>query len=324
MDLKTKLLIILESVIIVGLIFLIGYKQIQLSESNLQLKGVTEQKELAESIVRSQSSLVSKKDLEDFAAKNNANLDVIKQDLEKLSAKLVAVNVVKVNSVGQKQNNIPSTSNGETNPSPTTEDRYGYLKLQQNLLLFETFQNTKVPLGQVGFSAWQKDPWSLTLHPREYKVVNVIGTDENNKTYVYNRFTISVDNKEYDIKVSKSETKTEMPTAKFTFFNPKLFLTAGGGINVSEAPVKASANIGLSLGLMSYGKFKTNPDISILHIGAGYQSLSERPNFHLNPINFNVGKLIPGEVVSNTYVGPTIQVDTKGSIYTGLNISVGL
>lgn len=74
---------------------------------------------------------------------------------------------------------------------------------------------------------------------------------------------------------------------------------------------------------MSYGQFKTNPAISVLQVGVGYETSTARPVAILNPVNFNIGGILPKGLANNTYLGPSLQINTAGNIITGANLSIG-
>jgi hypothetical protein len=100
-------------------------------------------------------------------------------------------------------------------------------------------------------------------------------------------------------------------------------MTGGGGINFAQLPVQGSANAGIVLGIMSYGRYKTNPDISVLQLGAGYQTGTGNATVILNPVAFNIGHLVNTTLINNTYFGPSLQLDTKGKFLGGLNLTIG-
>lgn len=330
MSLSTKILIWLGVVLTLGILGFIVFKQIEISNKQAAIETqVVLQKQLVDNIVRSQSTYASKGDIEQFIKDNGVNLKAIQDDLNKLDANVDAVNAIVVASSGQHGSNIPSTGTGNTNPNPVDPkdpDPWGYQKKEQSLSLNENFDQTQVPIGKVGFSAWQQSPWSMDILPREYHVINVIGKDENERDYVYSKFSVKVSDKSYDVKIASAETKQEFPAAKFSFWNPRLFLTTGGGVNLSKIdPVNGSFNVGGAIGIMSYGKSKPNPDISVLQVGAGYESNKSEFGVIINPVNFNVGKLIPtGGLINNIFVGPSTQITPSGSVFVGANVSVGL
>ena len=306
----------------------IVYKQIEIGNRQQAIeKQIVAQKELADNIMRSMSQYATKGDIEKFAKDQNVNLEAIKKDLDSLNASVTAINEVVVVSRGQSKTGVGSTStNPNPNPrpiDPANPDPFGYQKDRQELALSEQFENVNVPFGKVGFSAWEKSPWDYTVYPRQYNLTNVIGTDENQRHYVYNKFAVKVGEKNYDIKINQAQTLEEYPEAKFSWWNPKLHLTIGGGLGVSSLPIKGDAAIGVTIGIMSYGKYKTNPDLSILEVGAGFQFGSERPAVIINPINYNIGKLLPGNIANNTYMGPQMQITTEGSVLLGAGIGLG-
>lgn len=287
---------------------------------------MTSQKQLVDGITRSLGTYATKQDMEQFAKDSNVNLDAIKKDLASLNSSLTAMNSAVVISVGQSGNNIPSTST-TPNQNPSTSgngDPYGYQKNIQNLHMDEKFSdNTQVPIGDVSFDASKPAPWGVNIKAREYQATTTLGVDENQKYTAYNNFSVTVDGKKYPITITNSKLIQQFPQAKF-YFNPRLFITAGGGVDLAHLPaVGGSFNVGGMVGLFSYGKFKTNPDISILQIGAGYQSNRNEFTAIVNPVMFNIGAVIPGDLVKNTYIGPSVQITPSGSAYVGGNVSIG-
>jgi len=336
MSLSTKILLIVMGVLLFGSMSFIIYMQVQNSNRQAAIEtSMIAQRDLIDGIVRSQSQWTTKADMEKFITDNGVNLKAIQDDMDKLNAQVTAVNVIVSASNGQHGTNVPSTGPGNTNPNPTVPtcpdgtvcpnaDPFGYMKTEQTLALNEDFGKVKVPFGKVGFSAWQKAPWSVDINPREYHVASVIGTDENQRLSVYNKFTMKVDGKDYEVPIKTAITQQVYPDAKFSFWNPKLFITTGGGINVTSLPVNGTFNAGGTFGFISYGKYKTTPAISLLQVGAGYSSNKNEFAVIVNPVNVNIGGIFPAGVVSNTYVGPSVQITPSGSVFVGANLSIGL
>lgn len=324
MSLSTKILLILGAIITIGLLGIIVFKQFEISARQQAIEAqVVQQKELVDNIMRSQSSYATKDDIDKFIKDNGVNLQAIQDDLDKLHAEVTAVNSVVVTSNGQHINNVPTSSTGSKNPNPvdpSNPDPNGYLSKQQNLDLNEDFSGTKVPIGQIGFSAWQKDPWSVNILPREYHVVNVLGTDENQRTYVYNKVTIKAGDKDYDIKISHAQTEQEYPEAKWSWFNPRLYMGADGGVNIGS--IKGEFTPSINVGVMSYGRYKTQPDFSILGVGVGYGTISKNAQLVITPVTYNIGKHIP--LMNNTYIGPSLQIGSNGDISVMTGVRVGL
>lgn len=333
MSVLTKVLIFLGSIIVVGALAFIIYTQVQISKKQLAIEtSMVAQKALVDGIVRSQSSWATRDDVEKFIKDNNVNLKAIQSDLDKLHADVTAVNVVLTNSIGQTGTNIPSTGTGGTNPTPPpvhtcpdgtpcpNTDPYGYQVKTQLLSLNENFGTIQVPIGSVGFSAWQKAPWSVDIKPREYGVTSVVGTDENQRMYFYNKFSVTVDGKPYDLPIKTATTQQVFPEAKFSWWNPRLFLGADAGLNLSH--IQGEFTPSLNVGIMSYGKYKTQPDWSILQFGLGYGVVSQKLQVIVTPVAYNFGPHIP--LMNNAYIAPSLHVGTDGSISIMGGIRVGL
>jgi hypothetical protein len=327
MTIVNKILIICCVLLGVGLVSYMIYNQEVIKKQNTQLQSqVVAQQQLIDGIVRSQSQYASAADLAKFAADNDINLKAIQTNLQSLNSQLSSINVITADSSGQIATNVSSTSTGPANPNPVaagTSDPFGYMKNEQQLALNEDFGTLKVPFGTVGFSAWQAAPWNINILPREYNVDTVVGVDANERQTFYNKFTVDIGGKTYDIPIKKATTEQRLPKATFSWWNPKLFLTAGGGLNITSLPVNGSFNVGATMEIMSYGIYQTSPTLSILQLGAGYQSNKNQFTAIINPINYNVGKLVPGNLANNTYLGPSIQFSPNGNVFAGLNISMG-
>ncbi len=335
---STKIVLLRTAVIfciitIFSLLVLIIFNQIESNKKQLAIEQqIVNQKELLDGIVRSQSEYMSKKDLESFIKDNNLNLKAIKSDLDKLKADVVAINIVLVGSLGQKGSNIPSSSTGPKNPDPIPEpkcpdgtvcpniDPFGYLKSQQNLSLNEDFGTVKVPIGSVGFSAWKDKPWNIDIKPREYNIASVVGKDENQRHYFYNKVTVNVDGESHELPIKSAATKEEYPEAKWSIWNPRLFVGVDGGVGVN--PVEGKFTPSINLGIMSYGQYKNQPDFSVLQFGAGFDAVSKTPQLIVSPGAYNVGKHIP--FMTNMYVGPSVHVGTDANVSVMMGVRVGL
>ena len=335
MPLYAKILIILGSILIFGLLGFIIYNQQESAKRQAAIESqIVLQKELVDKIVRSQSEYTSKKDLEEFIKNNGIALSAVKKDLDKLNAQVDSMNIILITSSAQKVTNLASSSTGPENPDPVVPmckdgtpcpnaDPFGYLKVQQNRTLFEDFGQLKLPIGSVGFSAWKDKPWTLDIKGREYNIATVVGKDENQRSYFYNKVTVNIDGTNYELPIKQALSKQEYPSAKWHWWNPRLFLTSGIGVSVNELS-SVSLNMGATVAPISYGKFKNNPDISVMQVGIIYQTKSQKPALLINPINFNIGKVLSLNVINNTYVGPSVQLDITKNIFAGINVSVGL
>lgn len=336
MPLSTKIVAIISAICFLILGGFIVYKE---HESAAQLKAMTEQmtsqKQLADNITRSMANFVTKDNMDSFAKDNGVKLDTIRKDLATLGSSLTAMNKVAIDSSGEKATNLPSTSttpnttatttpptvtcDGKQVPCPNT-DPYGYSKNIQNLHLDEEFANNdNVPIGDVSFDASNAKPWSVNILPREYSSITTLGVDEDQKYTAYNNFSINVGGKKYPINVTNAQLLQQYPSSHFTFW-PRLFLGLDGGVTV--VPLQPEMTPNLSLGVIGYGKYRTQPDLSILQVGVGYGVVSKNFQFTLMPISYNLGKNIP--LMSNFYVGPSVSMDIQGHFTAGIGLRVGL
>lgn len=338
MTIQTKILIAVASLLVFGALVFIIYTQHQLHTQQTQIQTqMVAQQQLIDGIVRSQSQYASKADIDAFAKQSDINLKAIQDNLDKLGAQVASINVISTNSDAQNGTNLPSTGTGPVNPNPTTPttitcppggsvtcpniDPFGYQKAQQNLALNEDFGTLKVPFGTVGFSAWQQNPWDVHVAPRDYTVDTVVGTDENERQYFYNKFSVTTNGQTYEIPIKTATTKQQVPTAKFSWWNPRLLLGVDGGIGLN--PVRGEFTPNVSVGIMSYGQYKTTPDLSVLEVGVGYGTISQRPQLVVTPVAYNIGKNVFSPLMNNTYIGPSLTVGTDGNVGVNLGLKVG-
>ncbi len=329
-------LIAISVLLIIGGIAFVLKKQYDILTKQSEIeKSTVQQKQLQNDIIRSQAQYVSKQDLEKFSKDININLDVVKDDLKKLNGNVVGINNFITSSKGYTDTNrgsdgtIPRNDSHTDSTSPTNTanvlcsqcDKYGYLNNTQLLKLEEKFPDINIPFGSASFSAWKDKPWSLTMFPRDYRVTTVIGTDENGRHYTYNKFSIVSNGKPYDVKIAESKFLEEYPEEKFSFWNPRLYMGFDAGFNLGQSNVSLSP--GLHIGLMSYGKTKIAPSWSFVQIGFGYDFVNERPNFILTPAAYNIGRKI-NPLMENTYIAPSISLDTAAKFTVSLGLRVGL
>lgn len=327
MKLSTKILLIVAAILIVAVLAFIVYKQVEISSTQKAIEtNVVSQKQLVDGIMRSQANWSTREDLDKLIKQNGINLKAIEEDLDKLQAKINAINIAIAISNNQVGTNIPTTPGQVTNTKPIdpkNPDPYGYFTRQQLLALTEDFGTIKVPIGSVGFSAWQKDPWNYDIKGREYHLNTVVGTDENQRQYYYNKFVIKVDGKDHVVPIKEAITKQVYPESKWYWWNPRLFIGMDGGISVTATnSVNGEFTPNFNVGIMSYGRYKNQPDFSILQIGLGYGVVSENPQLVITPFAYNIGKHIP--LMNNTYIGPSLSVGLDGNVYVGTGLRFGL
>lgn len=325
MTIVEKILISILAVLVIGALVFIIYKQNEISVRQQAIETqVVSQKDLVDGIVRSQSQWTTKDDLDKWITSGGVNLKAIQADLNKLHAEVSTANQISVVSSGQNVHNVKSSGTGAVNPVNTATDTYGYLKKAQLLDLHENFGNIQVPIGQVGFSAWQSSPWSINILPRNYKITNVIGTDENQRTYVYNKVTVKSGDKDYNVKITSAQTKQEYPDPKWSFWNPKIFLGVDAGVSIQQPIVKliGQATPSLSFGFITYGKYKNTPDLSFAQVGLGIGIADIKPQVVITPVAYNIGKNVP--FISNTYISPSLGIGINGSFNVMAGIRIGL
>jgi len=335
MNLLTRILLAIGGVAVVGALAFIIYNQHQISVQQAAIQTqVVAQQQLANNITRSMAEWTTKADLQKFADANSVNLQTIQDNLNKLGASVDAINVVTTTSTGQvltnqgstgtiKNPNAPPpdtvTCDGKQIPCPNA-DPYGYQANEQVYALNEKFGTLSVPFGSVTFNAAQATPWSENIPPRTYKNTITLGTDENQRIYPYNTLSVSVNGKDYPLPITTAQFQQIYPAPKFTFWNPRLYLGLDGGLDLTAMTGTAGPSINLQI--MSYGKFKNQPDFSILQVGAGFDMVNKRPNFLLTPAAYNVGQHIP--LMNNLYIGPAIGFDTAGHWSVLGSLTVGL
>jgi hypothetical protein len=334
-----KILIFIGMILTLGAMGFIIYNQINISKQQTAIQNqVIQQKTLIDGLVQSANTYTTKADLDNFISQNTNSLKAIQDNLAALGASLTAANVVTANSQGQVATNVASTSTTPSGTKPATtvtvacpsggsvscptSDPFGYLSNLQTLALNENFATLQVPVGSVSFSAWQANPWSVNLLPRQYNVTSVIGTDENQRVYVDNQFTVKTNNKTYTIPITTAQTQQVYPTAKLSWWNPEVFGGADVGLSLNKFPsINGEFAPSVNFGFVTYGKYKTSPDWSFGQVGASYGVVSKRVMVDVTPVAYNLHTVLP--FLHNTYVGPSLHVSTDGSIYGAVGLRVG-
>lgn len=323
-----------------GALSFIIYKEIEHSNNQTLIqKQVVEHKQLLDNIIRSQSEYTSKSDMEKFAKDSGINLKIVKEDLDKLNASIVAINTLVVKSTAQSSTNIPSTSIGVKNPVPIIpltveckdgekftcpkEDKYGYLSSEQKLSLSEYFGDVKFPLGDVGFSSWKSSPWSVELPSREYHITSILSEDSEKRVFIHSQFTITSGEITTTIPIETSKVMQEPPIAKLSWWNPRAFITAGPIFDLKDFP-RAAVSTGITAAVISYGRYTVQPELSFMQLGISYLSNPSSLAFTINPIAYNIGGLFPSTLVRSTFVGPSLSIGLHGEMFAGISFSIGL
>jgi hypothetical protein len=339
MSVLVKVLIFAGAILAFGALGLIIYNQINISKQQTAIQQqVIQQKTLVDGLVQSSNRYTTTADLNSFIQQNTNDLKAIQANLSSLGAKISAANVVTSNSNGQSSINLPSTNTGgTTNPNPVVgttvncpsggsvtcpvNDPYGYQQKQQTLAVNETFGSLVVPFSNVSFSAWQQAPWAVSTYPRQYSVASVIGTDTNQRIYVDNKFTVTVNGKNYNLPIN-AQTQQVYPSAKLNWWAPQLFLSVDGGLSLNKFPaIQGELTPSLNFAFINYGKYKYQSDWSFAQIGAGYGTVSHKVMFNITPVAYNLGNVLP--LIHNTFIAPSIQLDTSGTVYGMLGLRLG-
>jgi hypothetical protein len=334
---KTKIILIACILFLLGiLIFLTcSVREIKQSLKESQEKLATntiQMKDLEDSIKRSQSSYVTQGSLE--KSLSELGMDKVKEDLDSLDAKLVAINKILTKTPGLYITNVPSTG---SKPKPPSEpfippqlpcvsgtcpnpDVYGYLNNEKILSIDEPFENMAVPFGKTSFKAWQEKPWTLQIFPRGYHVSNVLSQNEDGQYIVHNKFEIEVEGKKYPVKISESTTTQEVNDSEF-WFNPKLYLGIGAGVTVTPE-LRAEVVPSLNVSMFSYGPNKKESTFSMLGVGISAHTQNLAPAISISPVNYNVGEVLP--LIDNLFIGPTVAIDTNANVSISGSVQVGL
>jgi hypothetical protein len=322
--------------IISALVFIIIRQQDIANQQKLIEQNTVEMKRLNDELVRAQANYASKKDIETIIKQSGIDVGSLKKDLERLNAEVQSVTILISRTPGYSGSSISSTSTTPRPPTSTTTttitcpegtqvecpnpDIYGYLRNQQWLALNEPFDGTKkVPYGRVGFSAWEKAPWSVQVYPREYQATTVISTNEDGRHFAHSRFVIKSNGETVAVPI-EAKIVEEVPAKHMSWWNPRLYLGADAGARFNPLAFEFVPN--LQLALMSYGNTKVSPDFYFLGIGAGYETQENNVAFIFSPIAYNIGKDLP--LVDNMFVGPSLAIDTDSNFSILLGIHVGL
>jgi hypothetical protein len=318
---KAKLAVIVGIIALIsGLLLVIKYQRDVIAKQTAIQNSLVDMKKIQGDITRNQVQYATPADLDKFAESLNLKLGPIQDDLKTLKANITAIQTITVNSNGENKTNIASTTTSpRTDPIPANEpvDPYGYQKNKQTLALTQPYGKTNVPLGSVDFSAWQQNPWQLSLYPEKYSVVDVIGTDEDGKSYAYSKFSITSNGKTYDIDIDDAKMVEELPQSKFSWWNPKLYISIGDGVGVSNA--KNNVFAGLYFSPFSYGPTKLKPNFIFLQFGPNTNGSSL--GLMVSPFQWNIGEYL--KIINNTYIGPDLFWINNG-FYLGGSLSVSL
>ena len=333
---KWKIIIVVILILLVSaLAFVIKQQRDTIAKLQYAEQSMVQMRQLQDEIARSQSTYATRKDVEQVIKESGVDLKPIKDDLDKLGAKIQAGHQILVVTQGQAGSNIGSTSqttrpdvpgstdvvcpDGNTIQCPNP-DQFGYFAKTQHLKLDEPFGTKKVPIGQTSFSAWREKPWDYVILPRKYKVTNVISTNSEGRHFVHSKFFVEVNGETYPIVIADSKLVETLPESTFRF-SPRLYMGVDGGA-IANPPLHAELLPNLQLAIFSYGKTRTDPDWTFLGVGFGYEVVEKGIALMVSPVNYNVAHHLP--FVDNVHVGPSFSLDFAGNFGILLGIRVGL
>lgn len=331
-------------VFVVMLLFIIKLQYDANDKQTALNKSVVEMKHLNDGIVRSQSKYVTKEDLKKFG--EDINLDEIKKDLDDLDAEIKGISKILITSLGEKQTNQPShhwypntDPSNPTDPIPGSDDTCkdgkkswcvsdatsGYLENAQVMNVSEKFKNQRVPFGSVTFKAWKNNPWDIEVYRRDYKISSVLSEDRDGRHYLHHKFTINSNGKDHTVEIKDAKYAETLPEARWEWWNPKIGMGLTAGVSLptsglSDKGVSGSVSPSLYFSPFSYGKTRPKPDWVFAQVGVGYESIGKAAQFSLSPAMYNLGSVI--DIINNSYVGPTISVDTKSNVTLGGTVAV--
>jgi hypothetical protein len=340
-----KLIIGISVSVIIALLVLLGFKMYENYNMQKQIvENIITQKQLEDFIARNSSSFVSKKDFEAFAKQRDLDLSTIRKDVAKYGGVVKAIQdvvteskkTVCVNCPGEIVPN-PEDKPITPNPPPSDINKYKpdvnrWYERTARLKLNETFIGKDpngldvavvVPFGSVDFTAAAipGKEWSYNIYGRTYSTNTIVAENANREKIVtYNSVTIKTsDGKLYKVPAS-GDTVQLFPKASFAW-NPELYLGIGGGVVFGNL-TSGEAVGNLSLGLFSYGKYKVNPEVSLLQVGAAYGAASREVFVTVTPIAVNVAPVLP--ILKNTYISGSVGISTTGNALGTIDLKVSL
>jgi hypothetical protein len=335
-----KLTVVLGSVSAVLVVCLIvagyfAYKS--LLDENAKLKNeIVSFKLITKNLARSSTEWATKSDLEKSlkTLMNKKDLRLLKDDLESLKSKLVAVGST-IGSVKRKIAKLEKSDSEGEEKQPVKIcketgdpiDIHGYTKKTQAKKIKD---RNSAPVVDVEFDASKDKPWSYEVHGRKYRIITAVGKKDSGQMTFHHQLYYSVPsydpNKLYPIEILSSEYKQRKLGSKFFWLNPCLdvnFVVGGAiykftnGFGRYDNTLSIGADVGLSLS--SYGETKIDSWIRMFRLGLGYNSERRSGSLSFTPVLFNIGKSLP--LLTNLYLSPQVAIDTGGGIL--LNMGIG-
>jgi len=328
MESTTKKYLVFISVILL-LIGVIVFLQNKINKLKYTIVDQKSQKTLDDGVVKSGNTKVEPGAIVDAGKNAGIPIDGIKTDADANGEKVTGINTTNSNSSGDKKVNLSSSRTEprkDIHPTiieepphsapidcsklvkcPDNPDKYGYFINKQILNIHEPFNNLNLPFGDMGFSAWQEKPWSYTIFPRNYESTIVITENEYGKKSAYARFSVKVNEKSYDIPISKSQLiYSDLPST--WNLNPRIMAGMSVGVGIPLSFVWGPS-LGVTIG--SYGRYISSPDWFFGIISVGYEINQRNIFLSVDPVLYKISNHIP--FTNNLYIGPTLGIDMSGN-----------
>jgi hypothetical protein len=202
--------------------------------------------------------------------------------------------------------NVPTPPTYIDSASGKVIDVNGYYGMRDTLALNEKFIGkdvdgkdvvVQIPFGETTFIAQNKkgDEWDTSVYGRKYTFNTVIANSENReRTFTYNQLSIDVKGTTYKIPI-EAQTQELYPTASW-----KWYLHPAIGLSVGMANYEPALNAHVTTSLAAFGKWNKTPEFRILNLGVGFDALHKDFNLTFQPVDYNIGEIIP--FVRNTYL----------------------
>jgi hypothetical protein len=327
---KPKVVYIFMGIVILGLVItniLFYFQNDDLIGKMISFKQITE------TLVRSQTEIVSKKDLDKALKKylTNKDITILKEDLRKMNATLGSVGIT----IGKLERKVKYNQRSDKQGKPKEPvvickedgrpiDVHGYTKTSQ---IKKIRDKNNADLADITFDASSKTPWSYEVFLRKFYLSTIVGKKKDGSDIYYHSLKYKVPNKHkeklFNIPITSSSYKQRINDRQMFWWNPTIDLSVSfGGIIYSTVFPEDLLSVGVDLGFStsSYGRTKADSLWKFFRFGIGYDAVQKSAFLSIAPISYNLGDPLP--LLTNLYLTPKIHIDYKGNIALGLGIGV--
>lgn len=328
MSTKTKQTIVIIGgiVLILLIVFTALFWKIDRLENQLATNSISiDHKALTESLQRAETLMVeSNKQLDLFAQQNGLDIEMIRDDLEKINADLIAVASTKAQTTTIIKNNYISDNSKIVNPEqPVCKenniplDNYGYTTKLEEISLQDS---NGMNIARIGFQAAKSEPWSSTIYGIEYVINNTVSTGPNKEVIIHTELLAR--NKEIQPEktfriegVESRVLQVPEPPPSFDFWDPAIFLLGQLGLDVYPG-VSFSASINIGASIMSYNNWR------FLALSIGVDGWNREFIASFIPFLYNVGEPLP--FFSDLFIFPYVSISHEGDVGVGAGIGTRL